>query len=83
MLMAPVMHTDCTNVRVNGKNAYVYACAVQLGEALHFARNRKDFEGVKGTVTEDYQGILVHDHEACFYTYGSEHKNIWRIICCS
>ena len=74
MLMAPVMHTDCTNARVNGKNAYVYVCAVPSGEALYFARNRKGHEGVKGTVTEDYQGILVHDHEPCFYSYGSGHQ---------
>lgn len=31
-------------------------------------------EGVKGTVTEDYQGILVHDHESTFYKYGSDHQ---------
>lgn len=30
--------------------------------------------GVKGTVTEDYQGILVHDHEKTFYSYGTEHQ---------
>ena len=74
MLLAPVMHTDCTNARVNGKNAYVFVCAVPDGEALYFARAKKGHEGVKGTVTEDYQGILVHDHESTFYNYGSDHQ---------
>lgn len=25
-------------------------------------------------MTEDYQGILVHDHESTFYKYGSDHQ---------
>jgi hypothetical protein len=27
LLVAPILHTDCTNARVNGKNAYVFICA--------------------------------------------------------
>lgn len=74
MLKAPVMHTDCTNARVNGKNAYVFICATPEGDAVYFAREKKGHEGVKGTVTEDYQGILVHDHESTFYNYGGGHQ---------
>ena len=62
MLLSPVMHTDCTNARVNGESAYVFVCAVPDGDVLYFAREKKGHEGVKGTVTEDYLGILVHDH---------------------
>jgi hypothetical protein len=74
MLLSPVTHTDCTNASVNGKNAYVYVCASPDGDALYFARENKGHKGVKGTVTEDYQGILVHDHEMTFYKYGSAHQ---------
>lgn len=74
MLLSPVMHTDCTNACVSGKNAYVFVCAVPDGDVLYFAREKKGHEGVKGTVVEDYQGILVHDHEATFYNYGSDHQ---------
>lgn len=74
MLLSPVMHTDCTNAKVNGKAAYVFVCATPDGKALYFSRARKGHEGVKGTVTEDYQGILVHDHESTFYQYGTEHQ---------
>lgn len=74
MLLSPVMHTDCTNAKVNGKSAYVFVCATPDGKALYFARDRKGHEGVKGTVTEDYQGILVHDHECTFYQYGTGHQ---------
>lgn len=74
MLLSPVMHTDCTNAKVNGKSVYVFVCATPDGKTLYFARDKKGHEGVKGTVTEDYQGILVHDHERTFYNYGTGHQ---------
>ena len=74
MLLSPVMHTDCTNARENGKSCQVYVCAIPDGKALYFARKKKGHEGVKGTVTEDYQGILVHDHDITFYNYGTDHQ---------
>lgn len=73
-LSSPVMHTDCTNARINGESAYVFVCCTPAGEAMYFSRPKKGHEGVKGTVTEDYQGILVHDHESTFYKYGSDHQ---------
>lgn len=45
------------------KLSYVFVCSVPDGEVLYFAREEKGHEGVKGTVTEDYQGIIVHDHD--------------------
>ncbi|BEI61084.1 hypothetical protein Blut17040_21130 [Blautia luti] len=74
MLLSPVMHTDCTNARENGKSCYVYVCATPDGKALYFARRKKGHEGVKGTVAEDYQGVLVHDHDITFYNYGEDHQ---------
>lgn len=74
LLQAPVMHTDCTNAKVNGNSAYVFICASPDGPALYSAREKKDHEGVKGTVTQKYQGILVHDHEKTFYQYGWKHQ---------
>lgn len=41
---------------------------------MYFSRPKKGHEGIKGTVTEEYQGILVHDHESTFYKYGSNHQ---------
>ena len=74
MLLSPVMHTDCTNARGNGKNCQVYVCVTPDGKALYFAREKKGHEGIKGTVTEDYQGILVHNHDLTFYHYGANHQ---------
>lgn len=74
MLLSPIMHTDCTNAKVNGKSAYVFICATPEGKAMYFAREKKGHEGVKGTVVEDYQGTLIHDHESTFFNYGSDHQ---------
>jgi len=41
---------------------------------MYFARENKGHAGVKGTPVEDFVGILIHDHEACFYSYGSDHQ---------
>ena len=74
MLLSPVMHTDCTNARVNGESSYVFVCAVPDGDVLYFARDKKGHDGIKGTVVEDYQGTLVHDHDVTFYKYGTGHQ---------
>ena len=74
MLLSPIMHTDCTNAKVNGKSAYVFICATPDGKAMYFAREKKGHEGVKGTVVEEYQGTLVHDHERTFFNYGTDHQ---------
>ena len=74
MLVSPVMHIDCTNAKVNGKNAYVFVCASPDGKAIYSAREKKGHEGVRQTAAQDYQGILVHDHEKTFYKYGSNHQ---------
>jgi hypothetical protein len=73
LLASPSMHTDCTSVKVNGKNAHVFVCA--SGDvALFFAREHKGHEGVKGTPVERYVGILIHDHDITFYSYGGSHQ---------
>lgn len=74
MLLSPVMHTDCANAKVNGTSAYVFICATPDGKAMYFAREKKGHEGVKGTVVEEYQGTLIHDHERTFFNYGSDHQ---------
>ncbi len=74
LLLSPVLHTDCTNAKENGKNASVFVCATPDGKAMYFARRKKGHEGVKGTPVEDYQGILIHDHEKTFYNYGADHQ---------
>lgn len=74
MLLAPVLHVDNTNAKVNGKSAYVFVCAQPEGLVQYFAREHKGHQGVKDSVVEDYQGILIHDHDITFYSYGVGHQ---------
>ena len=73
LLRSPVLNTDFTGCRLNGKNVQVAVCATPK-LTMYFARENKGHKGVKGTPVEDYQGILVHDHDKTFYNYGSEHQ---------
>lgn len=73
LLDAPVMHVDGTAARVNGRNNNVVVCS-NGAATMYFARENKGHAGVKGTPVETFGGILIHDHEACFYSYGSDHQ---------
>ena len=73
LLDAPVMHVDGTTARVNGHNNNVVVCSNGTA-TMYFARENKGHAGVKDTPVETFGGILVHDHEACFYSYGSDHQ---------
>ncbi len=73
LLDAPVMHVDGTSARVNGSNNNVIVCT-NGAATMYFARESKGHAGVKGTPVETFGGILIHDHEACFYSYGSDHQ---------
>ncbi|MDD4753929.1 MAG: transposase [Desulfitobacteriaceae bacterium] len=73
MLLSPVINADFTNARVNGKSAQVAICCVP-GTTLYFAREHKGHKGISGTPVECYHGILVHDHDIVFYSYGDNHQ---------
>ena len=73
LLDAPVMHVDGTVARVNGNNNNVVVCSNGTA-AMYFARKNKGHAGIKDTPVETFGGILIHDHEACFYSYGSDHQ---------
>lgn len=73
LLDAPVMHVDGTAARANGVNNNVVVCS-NGAATMYFAREKKGHAGVKGTPVETFGGILIHDHEACFYGYGSDHQ---------
>jgi len=73
LLLSPVLNTDFTGCRLNGKKVQVAVCATPK-LTMYFAREQKGHKGVKGTPVEDYQGILVHDHDKTFYNYGSGHQ---------
>jgi len=73
ILVSPVMNTDFTAARVNGRKMNVAICATP-SIAIYFAREQKGHEGIRGTPLESYQGIAVHDHDKTFYNYGDHHQ---------
>jgi hypothetical protein len=73
MLLAPVLHTDFTNARVNGRQVNVAVCATP-DAAMYFAREHKGHKGVEGTPVKDCQHTLVHDHDTTYYNYGTSHQ---------
>lgn len=73
MLLSPVINADFTNARVNGKSAQVAICCIP-GITLYFAREHKGHKGILETPVECYHGILVHDHDVTFYSYGDNHQ---------
>ncbi len=73
LLGAPVMHVDGTSARVNGSNHNVVVCSNGVA-TMYFAREHKGHAGVSETPVETFGGILIHDHEACFYSYGTDHQ---------
>ena len=70
---APLIHTDATVARVNGKNANIFVFANKNGK-VYTANEHKGFSALIGSPVDDYQGILVHDHDRSFYSFGSKHQ---------
>ena len=70
---ALVMHVDGTVARVNGNNNSVVVCS-NGAATMYLARENKGHAGIKGTPVGSFGGILIHDHEACFYGHGSDHQ---------
>jgi hypothetical protein len=73
ILLSPVMNTDFTTAKVNGKKMNVLVCT-DGKIVLYFAREKKGFKGIAGSPIEHYQFILAHDHDLTFYHYGGNHQ---------
>jgi hypothetical protein len=73
LLISSNMGADFTSVKLNGKQAQVLVCGNESAH-LFYAREKKGHYGVKGTLLEHYQGILMHDHDITFYKYGKLHQ---------
>lgn len=73
LLLAPSMNIDFTPGRVNGTGIQVVFCG-NGEESLYLYRDSKGHKGVAGTPAEEYQHILIHDHDSTFYSYGADHQ---------
>ena len=73
MMDSEIMHSDFTFSRVSGKQASVIITATK-DAVLYQERAKKGDEGVKGSPLENYEGILVSDHESALTKHGSKHQ---------
>ena len=73
LLSSAYMHADFTNVYLDGKNKQVLVCS-NGKSVLYLYRNNKGHKGIAGSPVETYTGILIHDHDVTFYSYGSKHQ---------
>ena len=73
LLLAPSMHVDFTPGRVNGKAVQVIFCGND-NEVMYLFREHKGHAGIEGSPVEEYQQILIHDHDTTFYSYGGGHQ---------
>ena len=73
LLLAPSLHVDLTPGRVNGKCVQIVFCG-NGEESLYLYRDSKGHLGMAGTPVEEYQQILIHDHDSTFYSYGADHQ---------
>ena len=71
---SPIMHSDFTFGRMNGKQAAVIICATPDGLVLYQGREKKGDEGVKGSPLEVFENILVSDHESAIIKHGSKRQ---------
>ena len=70
---SPYMHADFTNASLNGKYKQVLVCS-NGNSVLYLFRNNKGHKGIAGSPVQTYTGILIHDHDITFYSYGSKHQ---------
>ena len=73
LLLSPYINVDGTNVRINGKQAYVYVTANEKYTLFHY-RDSKGLKAIQGTPLTDYQHTLVHDHDVSYYHFGRDHQ---------
>lgn len=69
----PVIHTDATNARVSGKNAFIFVYANKNGK-VYSAQVHKGIAALTDSPIDGYSGILVHDHDTSFYRFGENHQ---------
>ncbi|MDY2626874.1 MAG: transposase [Lachnospiraceae bacterium] len=75
LMKSPVLQTDFTNANVNGGSRQVLILGTPDGKcAKLIARAGKGHNGIRGTLLEVYTGILCHDHDSTFYSYGTGHQ---------
>ena len=67
------LHVDGTVVKI-GRRQYNLVIVTSSPYSMYFFRPMKGHDSVKGTPIEQTVGILVHDHDVTYYSYGAGHQ---------
>jgi len=73
LLHSNAMYSDATVSNINGSRKAVILCT-DKEHVLYQHLEHKGHEGLKNTPVKDYKGILIHDHDRTYYSYGSSHQ---------
>lgn len=73
LAQAPQMHVDFTNAAVDGKSKQVLVCC-NADASLYLFRDHKGHKGVEGSPLEHFKGLVYHDHDTTFFSYGMTHQ---------
>lgn len=73
LLSGHSMNLDFTTSRSDGKNKQISICCNKEA-TLYTSGDSKGHKGIAGTPAEIYTGVLIHDHDSTFYSYGSAHQ---------
>jgi hypothetical protein len=73
LMHADVLYSDATVSNVNGARKAVILCT-DKERVLFQHLDHKGHDGLSKTPVKDFEGILVHDHDKSFYSYGSAHQ---------
>ena len=68
-----VLYSDATVSNINGKRKAVILCTDKKN-VLYQHLEHKGHDGLTKTPVKDFDGILIHDHDKSYYSYGSKHQ---------
>lgn len=70
---ADILYSDATTSNVNGSRKAVILCT-DKENVLYQHTAHKGHDGLSKTPVNNYDGILIHDHDRSYYSYGSNHQ---------
>lgn len=68
-----VLYSDATVSNINGTRKAVILCT-DKEQVLYQHLEHKGHEGLSQTPLKNFEGVVVHDHDRSYYSYGSSHQ---------
>lgn len=68
-----ILYSDATVSNINGSRKAVILCTDKK-HVLYQHMEHKGHDGLSQTPVKDFNGIIVHDHDRSYYSYGSDHQ---------